>query len=96
MDEQRITERTDASGTVTERIIERTPAGTSIASGRGTSLILIVLVITALAIAFFYFTGMGSSESRKDDAIAAAAGDVGDAAKDVGEAAKKAADNLTK
>lgn len=91
MDQERVTERVDATGTVTERTVERTPG--SAGSGGGVAWILVALV--AIAIVAYFLVNMNASESRKDDAIAGAAKDVGGAAKDVGDAAKDAAKELT-
>ena len=91
MDQERVTERVDATGHVTERTVERGPVGTS--SGGGGFLWMIVALI-AIGVAAYFLVGMNSSETRKDDAIAGAAKDVGDAAKDVGDAAESAAKKL--
>ncbi len=93
MDEERITERVDATGSVTERTVERAPVGSS--SGGGSGIMWAIVALIAIAIVAYFLMNMNDSETRKDDAIAGAASDVGDAAKDVGDAAQKAADDLT-
>lgn len=96
MSEERITERTDAEGNVTERIIERGTPNTTVVERRGGGGVLIgVVLIAIIAVVAFFLLDMNGSESRKDDAIAEAAGQAGDAAKQVGDAAEKAADKLT-
>lgn len=92
MDQERVTERVDATGTVTERTVERAPGS----AGSGGGIMWIIVALIAIAIVAYFLVGMNNSETRKDDAIAGAASDVGDAAKDVGDAAQKAADDLTK
>lgn len=96
MDEQRITERVDAAGNITERTIERTPVEAQTRSGSGGAFLWIVVVIIAGLIAAYFFSTMAESESRKDEAVAGAANDIGDAAKSVGDSVEKAADKLTK
>lgn len=93
MDQERVTERVDATGTVTERTVERTPSNSG---GGGAGVMWIIVALIAIGIVAYFLVGMNDSETRKDDAIAGAASDVGDAAKDVGDAAQKAADELTK
>lgn len=93
MAEERVVERTDGMGNVTERTVERTVGGSG--NGAGGVLWMIVALI-AIGVAAFLFTNINKSESKKDDAVAAAAGQVGDAAQQVGDAAKKAGDELTK
>lgn len=64
-------------------------------SGGSGWLIALVLLI-ALGAAIWFFSQDRGSEAVKDNAIAEAAGDVGDAAQKVGDAAKDAADSLNK
>lgn len=92
MDQERVTERVDVTGSVTERTVERSPA----TAGSGSGVMWIIVALIAIGIVAYFLVGMNNSETRKDDAIAGAASDVGDAAKDVGDAAQKAADDLTK
>jgi hypothetical protein len=55
-------------------------------------LVLLIAVIGGI----WYFTQYGGSEAAKDNAIAGAAADVGEAAQQVGTAAQDAADSLKK
>ena len=101
MTEERITERTDVNGNVTERIIERgepnmvaTPVTVAPAStGGGMSGFIIVILLAVLAVGgYFLFTQ--ETENRKDDAIAEAADNVGAAAEKAGNAVEKAVDKI--
>ena len=102
MTEERIMERTDLDGNVTERIIERgeptvavTPVAMAPAStGGGMSGIVIVLLLLALAVGG-YFLLTQTAENKQDAAVAEAADNVGEAAKKVGDSVEKAAENLT-
>lgn len=94
MTEERVIERTDASGNVTERTIERS-TGERSGSGIGSTLLWLIFAALVVSVAAYFAAGMSKSESKKDEAIAGAASDIGDAAKDVGDSAKKAADKLT-
>jgi hypothetical protein len=62
--------------------------------GGGGWLIAIVLIIAVIA-GIWFFSGMSNSESAKDNAIANAADNVGEAAQQVGNAAENAADKMT-
>ena len=85
MTEERITEVETPSGNVhtTHTIVERSGGG-----GSG-FLIAIVLILAVLVGGYFLMQGTMAS-SNKDNAIAGAANDVGDAAKKVGNAAENA------
>lgn len=91
MDQERVTERVDTTGRVTERTVERTP-GTG---GTGGGALWMIVALIAIAIVAYFLVGASESESRKDDAIAGAAKDVGEAAKDVGDAVEGTAKKLT-
>jgi uncharacterized membrane protein len=97
MTEERITERTDAAGNVTERTIERGTPGPTVVErrGGGGGVILGILAIALIAVVAFFLLDLNKGETRKDDAIARAAGDVGDGARKIGDAAEKAADKLS-
>lgn len=97
MTEERITERTDAAGNVVERTIERGTPGTTVVErrGGGGGVILGIVAIALIAVVAFFLFDMNKGESRKDDAVAEAAGKVGDSARKIGDAAEKAADKLT-
>lgn len=97
MAEERITETVDPAGNVTERTVERGAPATTVVErrGGGGAIIAIALIIVALIAAYVVF-GINRSDSRKDDAIAAAAQDVGAGARQVGAAAEKAAGDAAK
>jgi hypothetical protein len=91
---------------VEERITEvETPSGnththttvvTDDRRSRGGATWVIVLVVIILAgLAIWLFSGMSGAEVAKDNAVAEAAGDVGNAASAVGDAAQEAADSVT-
>ncbi len=96
MTEERITERTDASGNVTERIIERGTPGTTVVErrGGGGGVIIGIIVIALIAAVAFFLVDMNKGETRKDAAVTEAAGKVGDSAKKIGDAAEKAVDKI--
>ncbi len=62
----------------------------------GGSWVIAIVLIVALIIGVVFFMNRADSSNAKDNAIAAAAQDVGDAAQDVGDAAQKAANDATK
>ncbi|EJL34679.1 hypothetical protein [Novosphingobium sp. AP12] len=82
-DETVVTPPSDAPATHTT-IIHESPRSSS---GMGIIMALILLVVVVGGI---YLFTQNSSESRKDNAIAEAAGDVGNAATKVGDAAENA------
>jgi uncharacterized protein HemX len=98
---ERITETTDAQGNVVERTIERDTAASPVtvntapASGGGSSGLIMILLLFALAVGGYFFFAGNASETRKDDAVADAADNVGAAAEKAGAAVEKAADKLT-
>jgi uncharacterized protein (UPF0333 family) len=63
-------------------------------SGAGWAIALVLVV--ALIAGIVFFTQMSGSKSAKDNAIANAAGQVGDAAEKAGNAAQDAANNTKK
>lgn len=100
MAEERITERTDVNGNVTERVIERGEPGVAVpvavapaSTGGGMSGFIIVILLAVLAVGG-YFLITQETENRKDDAVAEAADNVGAAAEKAGNAVEKAVDNL--
>ena len=89
MSEERITEVETPSGNVhtTRTVIES-------GSGGGSGwLIAIVLILAVLVGGYFLMQGTNAS-TNKDNAIAGAASDVGDAAQKVGNAAENAVKKL--
>lgn len=102
MTQERVVETTDAQGTVVERSYERDtgPAqvtvNTSPSSGSGGfGAIAAILLLLVLAVGGYMLLKPNSSEDRKNDAVAKAAGDVGDAAQKAGAAVEKAADKIS-
>lgn len=93
---ERVVERTD--GVTSERITEREPTTTTVVEKRGggfgTGLIALVLIALVAVVGIFLFTRESSSEAAKNNAIAGAASDVGDAAQNVGEAVGDAAERI--
>ena len=90
---------------VEERITEvETPAGhththTTVVSdgersGGGATWLIVLLLVIVAAVAIWFFSGMSNSEVAKDNAVAEAAGDVGDAAQQAGQAVEEAADSV--
>ena len=95
--DERITERTDATGNVTERVVERgTTNGTTVVErrGGGGGVILGIIVLAFIAVAAFFLLDLNKSETAKDDAIAEAAGKVGAGAQKIGDAAEQAVDKV--
>ena len=94
MTEERITETTDSRGnTHTTRVIHDNGAERS-GGGMAKWAFLIVLVV-ALAVGGYLLTQTNASEIARNDAIADAAQDVGNAAGQVGDAAEDAANTVT-
>jgi uncharacterized membrane protein len=96
MSDERVTTYETPAG---ERpVTERTTIihdGPSRGSGGAVWIFGIVLLIAVLAVVYFMSTNSGS-EVVRDNAIAGAAEQVGDAAQQVVNAAENAADNMTK
>ncbi|MFM5916204.1 MAG: hypothetical protein ACKOOL_01585 [Novosphingobium sp.] len=69
---------------------------TTVRGGSSGGWVIGLIAIVLLGFAVYYFAIASNSSSRKDNAVAAAAQDVGDAAKNVGNAAQDAASNLKK
>lgn len=63
--------------------------------GSGATWLIVLLLIVLAAIAIWFFSEMSGSEVAKDNAIAEAAGEVGQAANQVGDAAQDAANAVT-
>jgi hypothetical protein len=89
-----------------ERITEvETPAGDTHTThtvvtdgdrrGGGAGWLIAIVLIIAVIAGIWFFSGMSNSESAKDNAIANAADNVGEAAQQVGNAAENAADKVT-
>lgn len=63
-------------------------------SGGGVGIVLAVVLLVAVIAGIYLFSRTTDSEAAKNNAIAEAAGDVGNAASQVGQAAEEAADNV--
>ena len=61
-------------------------------SGGGAGWMIAMVLLVALVVGILLFANMSNSGARKDNAIAAAAGDVGKAATKAGNAAETAAE----
>jgi uncharacterized protein HemX len=59
--------------------------------GGGATWIIVLLIVVLAALAIWFFSGMRGTEMNKDNAVAAAANDVGDAAQQAGNAVEDAA-----
>jgi flagellar basal body-associated protein FliL len=62
----------------------------------GAGWVIALVLVVALVAGVVFFSQMSGSKSAKDDAIANAAGQVGDAAQKAGNAAQDAANNTKK
>lgn len=62
----------------------------------GAGWVIAIVLIVALVVGVMFFMQRSGSETAKDNAIANAAGQVGDAAQKAGNAAQDAADNTAK
>nr|WP_137678565.1 hypothetical protein [Parerythrobacter lutipelagi] len=85
--------------------ITRTPEGEthtettvytdSNSSGGAGKWVLLIIMVVAVIGGIIVFDRLGGAEIAKDNAIAGAAADVGDAAQKVGDAAEDVADDVT-
>lgn len=93
MIDERITETTDPHGNVhTTRVISDSP--TTRRSGMGTWAFVAILLI-ALAVGGYLMTQTNAAEIAKDNSVAAAAEDVGEAATQAGTAVEDVAKDIT-
>ncbi len=90
MVEERVTEVREPSGNTHTHT---TVVGEERGGGGATWLIVLLLIVVA-AVGIWFFSGMSDAEVAKDNAVAEAAGDVGNAASQVGNAADRAADDV--
>ena len=65
-------------------------------SGGGAGWLFGLIAVVLLGFGIYYFAMQSDSSAKKDNAITAAAQDVGNAAKDVGNAAQEAASSVKK
>lgn len=61
----------------------------------GAGWVIAIVLVLALAIGLYFFSQTSSSEVARDNAVASAAGNVGEAAQDIGTAVGSAAENVT-
>jgi hypothetical protein len=94
MTEERITQVETPSGDTHTHTTVVTDAPRS-GGGGGAMWVIVLLLVIVAAVAVFYVSGTSGSEVAKDNAVAEAAGDVGNAAQEVGTAAREAADSVT-
>jgi hypothetical protein len=94
MAEERITEVETPSGNThtSHTIVERDPDR----RGGGSGWLIAVILVLALLIGGYFLMQNSNSDVAKDNAVAEAAQDVGNAANQVGDAAQNAANNLNK
>ncbi len=94
MTEERITETTDAQGNMhTTHVIRDSDTHTS--GGGAAKWVFLIIIAAAVAIGAYVLTQGSSAEIAKDNAVAGAADDVGQAANQVGEAVQDVADDVT-
>lgn len=88
MSDEHITITTSPDGSVSHTTV----------SGGGSSggWVIGLIAVVLLGFGIYYFAMQSNSTSRKDNAVAAAAQNIGDAAKDVGNAAQDAASSVKK
>ena len=91
MSDEHITTTTSPDGSVSHTTISGSSSGSG---GAGWLFGLIAVVLIGFAV--YYFAMQSNSSANKDNAVAAAAQDIGNAAKDVGNAAQDAASNVKK
>lgn len=61
----------------------------------GTSWVVLLVILAVVLVGIWAFSQMGGAEVAKDNAVAEAAGDVGDAAQRAGDAVENVADEVT-
>lgn len=93
MTEERIdkVEQADGSTNTTTTIVRDSEPERG-GSGRW---VLIIVLLIAAGLGLWIFSGMSDSEMAKDDAVAEAAANVGNAAQQAGDAAQDVADDVT-
>ena len=100
MTRKRIIETSTADGDIVERSYEREhgPASVTVntapAQGGGFSAVMALLLLAAIAVGGYLLFANGGREAQKDNAVTAAAEEVGAAAKKAGDAVEKAADKI--
>ncbi|WP_120717863.1 hypothetical protein [Tsuneonella amylolytica] len=95
MTEERITETRDPATGDTHTTHTVITDGEPRSSGGGSGWLIAIVLVIAVIAGIMIFSNMSGSEVAKDNAIANAANDVGDAAKSAGSAVEDAANNVT-
>lgn len=90
MSEEHITTTTSPDGNTSHTTVSGS------GSGGGAGWLFGLIAVVLLGFGVYYFAMQSDSSSKKDNAITAAAQDVGNAAQDVGNAAQDAASNAKK
>lgn len=84
-------EQADGSTNTTTTIIrDSEPQG-----GGSSRWVLVIVLLVAAGLGLWIFNGMSGSEMAKDDAVAEAAADVGNAARQAGDAVQDVANDVT-
>ncbi|MGB3378544.1 MAG: hypothetical protein WBH10_12660 [Allopontixanthobacter sediminis] len=93
MTEERTTrvEEPDGSTHTTTTVVTDHPGR----SGGGKGLMFLIALVMLTAVAFLVFSQMGDAEIAKDNAVAGAANDVGNAAQQAGDAVQDVANDVT-
>ncbi|MCH2486682.1 MAG: hypothetical protein MK010_02925 [Erythrobacter sp.] len=88
MADDRITETrtTDPQGNTHTTVTHDTRGG----GGGGGKIALLLVLVVLIAVGVYFFTQQSGAEIAKDNAVANAAGEVGEAASQVGDAAQDA------
>ncbi len=88
MTEERITETQTPSGNThtTHTVV------TDDKRGGGSSWFIVLIVLLAIAVAVWFFAQQSDAEIAKDNAVAGAAGEIGEAAQQTGDAVTDAVD----
>lgn len=89
MADEQITTTTSPDGNTSHTTV-------STSGGGGSGWLFGLIAVVLLGFGIYYFAMQSDSSAKKDNAITAAAQDVGNAAKDVGNAAQEAASSVKK
>ena len=89
MADEQITTTTSPDGNTSHTTV-------STSDGGGAGWLFGLIAVVLLGFGIYYFAMQSDSSAKKDNAITAAAQDVGNAAKDVGNAAQEAASSVKK
>lgn len=96
MTEERITKVQDPDGsTHTTTTIVHDDGSVRRESGGAGRWVLLILLLVAIGVVIWMFNGMSGAEINKDNAVADAASDVGNAAQQAGDAVQDVANDVT-